>query len=370
MPWLAVLLACKDATPAAVGAIHRLTVEGGVGSGEFAAGSRVHVWAEVDPQAALATWTGEGIATPEEWNSGLEMPDHDLVVTAAVTPVSAPLVERTLALVDGDRPVLVSAPEAPSALVLFFHGASYGISQLESNAAATIRMHLVRAGYAVVAVPSQAELSAGTGGWNASLDDANPDLATVRGVVDALTGDGTLPADVPVFAWGMSSGGNFAHTVGAALPAAGVVAYCAPGTPEALAATRAPTGWYLAANDQTFPSGVAEAIAFQAALSVRGVVTELVVHPQTPLYDERFRRIAGVSEQQSADIANAIRAVGAVNAAGNWTTSGSAVLPVLDLADLDAEQRVAVGAEIEIMAADHELYDDVADRMLDFLAHL
>jgi hypothetical protein len=367
MCFLAALLACSGSEktpPPPAGGLHHLTVEGGFGGGDFSAGAQVHVWAGVDPQSEVASWSGAG--APTEWNGDVEMPDADLTLTASAVPGVAPLEERTYA----DRPVLGSFPAAPVGLVLFFHGASYATDELEDNAARTIAFHLVAAGYAVVAVPSSAELAAGTGGWNSALDESNPDLQTVHAVVDGLRADGTIDAALPVFAWGMSSGGIFAHTVGAALPTAGTVAYCAPGTAEANAATTAPTAWFMAANDQTFPTGVADASGFRDALSLRGIATDLYVHPTTPLYDERFERVTGITAAQSAAIADQIRASGSVTADGAWTRAGGAAVALLDLSEFDAEQRTAIGAEVEIMAADHELYDDVAVRMTAFLASL
>ncbi|MEQ1572266.1 MAG: hypothetical protein ABMA64_41965, partial [Myxococcota bacterium] len=196
---------------------------------------------------------------------------------------------------------------------------------------------------------------------------ANTDLRNVSALIDALRADGTLAADTPLAAWGMSSGGIFAHTVGAAGLTQVVVAHCAAGTAEANAATTAATAWYLAANDGTFPTAPADAAEFQVALTRKGVASELVVHPQTALYDERFTRVAGIDLDTSRAIAEALRDSGAVDAAGMWTTSGAAAGSGLSVPGVTGDTLTAVRAEIEIMAADHELYDDLAGRMVGFL---
>lgn len=364
------LLACTGAAPVDQQPV--LTVEDGYGGGPHPAGAAVHVWAAVDPHAELVTgWTGDTRllgASSAEWNGPLTMPEHDAALAAVIEAASAPLDPRTYALAHGDRDVLVAAAAAPVGVVLFFHGAIYSVDQLRDAAARTITFHLVRRGYTVVAVESEAEAVSGTGGWNSALA-ANPDLDNVVTLVDALRADGTLPAGAPVFAWGMSSGGMFAHTVGAGLPAAGVVAYCAPGTPEANGATRAPTAWHLAANDRTFPDGADDARLFAATLATLGILNEVLVHPPTPLYDERFLRVSGVDAERSRRIARALRAAGAVDDDDRWLVAGSEVdVDGLDGVDgLDAAAQAGVTAEIEAMAADHELYDDHAARMADFL---
>lgn len=350
-----------------------LTVDDGWGGGTYPAGTPLHVWADVDPQAAIVTgWTGDAalLDAPLEWNAGLVMPDRDATVAPTIEAVPLAIEARRYALDGGERDVLVVPADAPVGLVVFFHGASYDVDQLRSNAAATLVRHLHRAGYVVVALESELEAANGTGGWTSSLSSSrNGDLRNVEALLPALDADGTAPAGLPVVAWGMSSGAIFAHTVGAAGLASVVVAYCAAGTSEATDATGAATAWYVAAADRTIPSSPADAAADQDELAARGVPTDLVVHPALPLYDQRFLRVAGVDATTSAAIADALRAAGAVGPDDQWLLAGTEAVAAIDLAalGLDAAQQVAVGAEIEILAADHELYDDLAARMVAFV---
>jgi hypothetical protein len=157
--------------------------------------------------------------------------------------------------------------------------------------------------------------------------------------------------------------------VGAAGLVNGVVTFCAAGTDEAMAVTQAPTAWYLATYDQTFPSAVADAMDDQVDLTNRGVTTDLYVHPPTPLYDQRFERVTGVDATTSATIAQQIRTEGYVDADDLFTVPGTQVN--IDLPGfLSPAQVTAIEAEIEMMASDHELYDDVGARMVEFLAGL
>lgn len=342
-----------------------LEVVGGYGGGAHAPGAEVWVRAAVDPQRELADWEPDpALRDPAEWTTALTMPDRDLTVSARLTPVPVPAEDRSYPLPAGPRRVRVAPHPAPVGGVLFLHGARYAVDQLHDNAAWTHVMHLHRAGWAVAAPASEAETRSGTGGWDPALDPAgNVDLANVAALVDALRADETFPVDGPVVAWGMSSGGIFAHTLGAAGLVDGVVAHCAPGTPEALAVTEAPTAWFLAAADRTFPDGAAQAATFQADLRARGVRSLLVVHPVTPLHDERFTRVAGIDLALSTRLAASARAAGAPEVPVDPAS--------LDGADgLSADQLEAVNAELEITAADHELYDDHAAGMLAFVESL
>lgn len=343
-----------------------LVVDGGFGGGRYAPGTAHHVWADVDPQTEIATWSGESalLDAPGEWNAGLVLPDHDVVVTADRTPWATAPEARRYDLAGGTRDVLVLTVEAPLGLVLFFHGGAYAVDQLRTNAGIAIAHRLQQAGWVVAALESEAEAAAGVGGWDSDLDD-NTDLRNAERLVTALRDDGTVPDGLPVVAWGKSAGGIFAHTVGASGLAETVVAFCAAATDEATDVTQAHTAWFLAENDKTFPSAIADASSAQVVLDGRGLRTDLYVHPTTPLYDQRFERVAGIDPALSASLADRIRDGGFVDDDDAWLVAGTAV--DIDLSDVPAEARVAVLAEIEMMAADHELYDDVAARVVAFL---
>lgn len=330
-----------------------LTVEDGFGGGSYAPGTRVQVWADVDPHAEIVTgWTGEValLEDPLEWNSALLMPDHDVLLSPSRVTVPLKAETRTVSLASAAREITVYRPATPVGIVLFFHGARYNRTELFDAAAASVTMRLLQAGYLVVALDSEAATSAGSGGW---VDqEGSTDLLNVAALASLLRAE---LGELPVVAWGMSSGGQFAHRVGLSLPAQAVLASCAPGSSEIAAATTAATAWFLAEADPTFPTGATDAAAFAKALAARGIPAQVHVHPVTPLYDARFTRVPGIDATRSATIAAELRADGLVSES---------------VADLDAATVTAIGAEIEIMAAEHELYDDYGARMLAFLESL
>jgi hypothetical protein len=346
-----------------------VVVEHGEGGGDHLVGSTVFVAATLDPTSEIVTrWTASApLALPREWNGAVEVPAGGVVLTPEVRSVAAELTPLTWSVAAGERTGRAIRSDPPTGVVMFFHGASYSVAQLDEPAARSVLLRLVDAGYSVVAVPSEAEVLSGTGGWNAS--PGSDDHDTVEAVWDALEADGWAPPGVPRIAWGMSSGGQFAHAVGAALQLDVVLAHCAPGGTADLSATSAATGWYLAERDGTFPTAVTDARGFQAALAGRGIATDLYVHPRTPVTPLRFTRVPGVDADRSRALADALLDRGLAGADGLMLESGAeAGRALADLLAGDAaDVRAGVLAEIEILAADHELYDDAASRMVAFL---
>lgn len=346
-----------------------VTVLRGEGSGEHLPGSALRVWATLDPTAAIVTaWRADPPhAVPSEWHGWIEVPTWDVTLEPVVRAVAAPLGERSFPTRAGDRAVRIAPHPAPAGVVMFFHGAAYSTAQLDQPAARSLLLRLWDAGYTVVAPPSAAEVRDGTGGWDAS--PGSEDHATVADLWDALAADGLAPPGAPKVAWGMSSGGQFAHAVGAELGLDAVLAHCAPGDAASLGATEAATGWYLAARDGTFPTAADDARAFQDRLAGRGVPTDLHVNPPTPVTPLRFTRIPGVDEPRSRALAQLLLDRGLAGEDGLLRVTGAeAGRAVADaLADLPAAAQAGVLAEIEILAADHELYDDVGARMVAFL---
>ncbi len=358
---------------------YRLTVYDGFGAGDYPAGDGPHAWADIDPQHDLVdSWVvpedASPLYDPTEWNSAVAMPTADLSIRVETWEDARDLEEATVPLPSGDRAVLQWLPPDPSALVLYLHGASYDHAQLRSNSGAYLAHALMDANYAIVAMDSTLASTAGSGGWDDDPANAsNTDLAAVAELVELLRSQGSIAAGTPIVAMGMSSGGQFAHAVGLTLPANAVVAYCAPGRASTLEATHAPTAWFLAAADSVFPTAEADATGFAAGLDARSVENALVVHPATPLYDQRFMRVAGVDEASSAAIADDLRAGGFVDEDDLWLAPGAVVNATLQstaLAALSDTQREAIAAEIEVMAADHELYDDYTSKMMGFLRQL
>ena len=343
--------------------LRTLTVTNGYGDGAYLAGEVVHVWADVDPQTEiLSGWSGGTLTDPDEWSSDFTMPDADTTLTATTATAALPLSSTSYTLAGTARSVLYAIPSSPRGIVLFFHSALGNNTELYDNGTASVARTLYDAGFGIVAMDSDIAAIAGSGGWSDSTDDETLDLAATRELMVELAYWGT-----PVIAWGVGNGAQFAHDVGLMLPADAVLSYCAPGRRFQATTTDAPTGWFLAERDSTYLTAAEDATLYAAALTVRGINAEVHVHAPTLLYDERFTRVDGVDATLSASIAAGLLADGYADADGNWLVTGEDAVDDLSGYGLTAEQEAGVAAEIRIMAADGQLYDEDAAATLAFL---
>jgi hypothetical protein len=259
--------------------------------------------------------------------------------------------------------VLYAFPSSPRGMVIFFHSAAGNDTEIYENAAWSLASQLYDDGYGIVALDSDIATLAGTGGWGDGHDDETLDLAATRELVYYLG-----YWDIPIVAWGVGSGGNFAHTIGMMRPADAVLSFCAPGRRFTDEYTDAPTAWFLAERDSYYPDADDLADLAAAGMEARGIETAVYVHPPTPLYDERFTRVSGIDAATSTEIADAIRAAGYVDSDGEWLVTGDDAASVdLSSLGLTTAQKNGVKAEIRIMAADGVMYDDYAAEVLDFL---
>ena len=118
------------------------------------------------------------------------------------------------------------------------------------------------------------------------------------------------------------------------------------------------------------------ALANSASLTARGVSSVALLHAATPLFDERFVRVAGVSTTQSRALAAELRAAGCLDADQRFTQTSSEIVSLATaapgrfptLAALTATQQRDVISQIAVMRAEHEMFSDWASRTLRWFA--
>jgi len=372
----------------------KLEVGNGFGSGSYAAGSTVHVWAELSPSRQLLTgWTGDDalLKEPREWHTTLVMPARDANVSATLEDI-----DTTLEVVDfkgtttTTKKIRRLASPAGKGLMLLLHGTGGSSKLAEGPEARYLILAAYKRGYSVVA-PEAEEVAAGDLNndgkirWNASIAQGNVDFANLDALVAELVQTGWLPDKVPLFSVGMSNGGATSISLGAVAAAPGaaqlphlrfgaVVSYCASGQKSPAGITTTPSAWLLCAHDDNDEVSNADAHTSSESLGARGVATLIDEHPASPLYDERFLR-ADVDLAVSKALAADLRSKG-------WVDASSMFLkPSLELAAamqaepqgypafvaLTGAQRSLVLDQIRVMTAEHQLYSDWANRTLDFL---
>ena len=116
----------------------------------------------------------------------------------------------------------------------------------------------------------------------------------------------------------------------------------------------------------------AEARANEAAMRGRGVPTDDVQHPPSPLYDERLARIDGIDEATSGAMASELRAAGFVDGAGFITVDGDEIAETV-LANPAAFPTIssnprgnAIRSQIKTVRAEHSMDADYTPRNTDF----
>lgn len=382
------------APPPAVCALNLLTVGNGYGSGIYPSGSTVHVFAAVQPQNQLVTsWTGDAglLDDPLEWHSTLVMPAADASVTATIVARPVSLAVSTYTGTTA-RPKTVRSliPAGARGLVLFLHGTSGDDTFITKEESFYVALRALESGYGVLGTEAEEAVAGDLNGdgklrWDASLASSNVDLGNLDSLIASLRASGAIGPTTPLLVLGMSNGGSMAVSLGAvgAAPSAATfpnlrfaaaISFCAEARSTAVALTTTPTAWLLCANDDNDEVDNATAAANSAALAARGVPTMLGLHPASPLYDQRFVRVPGVTLATSLALAADARAAGFVGADGFFVTPTDDLIAAVtanpslmpSLVGLPGGVQLDVIDQVRAMQAEHQMYSDWAYRAVAF----
>lgn len=370
-----------------------VSVSGGAGSGSYLPGSTVHVWSSVSTADGVARrWSGDVglLAEPDEWHTTFVMPDRDVTLVANTTTQRVPLTVATFTGVTSEpKTVRYHFPPRMRGVVLFSHGTGGSSNYIEATETFPIALALVADGYGVLSTEAEESVAGDLNGdgklrWSHRPLTTNVDLGNLAAMFADFEARGLIPAGTPKFALGMSAGGSFSHflgTVGATpvassfpqLRFAAVVSYCADASAAGSATLSVtPSAWFMCgAEDHPEVSNVA-ARANEATLRGRGIPTDYVEHPPSPLYDARFARIDGIDAATSAAIATELRSAGLVDEAG-FISVDADVIASMVLANPAAFPTItsnprgnAIRSQIKAMRAEHSMYSDYTRRNIDF----
>jgi hypothetical protein len=372
----------------------RLEVRNGYGSGVYTAGDTVHLWSAVSTTDGVALpWRGDASAlkAPKEWHTTMVMPARDVTLTANGTAQALKLnVDHFLGATNVSKTVRYYFPPAMRGVVLFSHGTGGSSTFIESTEAFAIALALVRKGYGVIGTECEEAASGNPGPdgkarWNASrFATSNVDLQNLEVLFAGLERKRLIPAGTPKYALGMSNGGAQSLFLGAvsaskvardfpSLRFRAVVSYCADGsTTKAPTLSTTPSAWYMAGAEDHPEVSNAEAKQNSQVMGQRGVPTEYLENPPSPMYNERFSRIAGISPETSTAMVQELRAAGFIDADGFVNTDGDVVAKAV--ADnpsgfpVISEQKSpgAVRSQIKAVRAEHAMYADLTQRTIDW----
>lgn len=372
---------------------YMVSVSGGYGSGSYQPGATVHVWSAVSTTDGVAQrWSGDVglLAEPDEWHTSFVMPTHDVSLVAnSSAQVLALVVEAHTGVTSVPKTVRYYFPPAMRGVVVFSHGTGGDSRFIEGTESFPLALALVADGYGVVSTEAEESAAGDQNGdgkqrWTTRPVATNVDLGNLQELFEDFESRGLIPAGTPKFALGMSAGGAFSHFLGtlAATPVAAgfpqlrfeaVISYCADATASrsALLSTT-PSAWFMCADDDNPEVCNADARANEATMRSRGVPTDYVEHPPSPLYDERFTRISGIDAVTSAAIAAELRAAGFVDAAGFLTVDGDEVAAQVaaNRADFPViathRSAKALRSQLKAMRAEHMMYADYTHRTIEW----
>lgn len=176
-----------------------------------------------------------------------------------------------------------------------------------------------------------------------------------------------MSAAAPIFATGISNGGAFAPRVSRALNFRGTAIFIAAGTINVMSQTTIPTIWLLMQNDTVIGSeGSQQALSNFQNLLGRGIPAQYNVLAPSPVYPERFWRIAGLTAQDSRLIYDALKQNGFLDGRDyliqNPKTSNWQNLIPAQFNSYSNE----IASQLEICYTEHNFYSDYDRRVLDF----
>lgn len=371
-----------------------LEVVNGYGSGVYKVGQTVHVWSAASTINEVAMpWTADAslLNEPGEWHSTLVMPAHDVRIVANTQQQDLYLaVEQFHGSTNVPKAVRYYFPPAMRGVVIFSHGTGGSSKFIEGTEAFVIALALVQKGYGVLSTESEEAASGNPGPdgksrWNTRFVSDNVDLQNLQILLSDLETRGLIPFATPKFALGMSAGGAQSHFLGAISASAiassfpqlrfeAVVSYCADATGSRSAAiSTTPSAWFMCGAEDNPEVSNEQARENSRTLASRGIPVDFIAHPPSPLYDERFTRIAGIGTGTSMAMAAELHAAGFVDDAGFINTNGDVITQFI--VDNPASFPVIVGqsgklrdirAQLKAMRAEHTMYSDYTQRTINW----
>ena len=370
---------------------YTLTVNNGYGSGTYAVGDTVHIWAKEFPaNAVYDKWTGDiaPLEMPTEWHTTVVMPASNVNVTAnfkAFTPFTITFDSIQAQVIK--KPVYSYFPANYYGVIYFFHGtgghASNWINSLEYRqminqaVADSFAFIVTEADEATTGIDANGD---GKLRWSTyPLDSVtNVDMANIKIITDTFINRGYMNRNTKRFSIGMSNGGAYSASCSYLFGFNAGISYCAQGLVPVFAASTVPFQFCMAkydANDNVGPVGNANALSNANQLASRNICSRYYLHDKSPVYPERFMRIAGVTLAKSQGVLNDLVSNGMVDANNNLIllpdTIVSRYLATPSLFPgfnaLTPLQRSEIPSQIKATYADHQFYSDYNALSLAFL---
>lgn len=330
---------------------------------------RANIWADPDPtNMVFDRWTGDTTLVEDIYSASSFVNPRSKNISLTATYKAAPtwsLTEETINGVD----VLYYIPQNPVGIIFRFHGSGGSAqSTLSSVESRLFSNDAVAAGYGIIALDSS---DRATGDWSFLPPPNNPDLNNVQAVITNFRQRGIISQADPIVAQGTSRGGVFSSMAAYYMNFQADAIYIAYAVDAVVQLTPVPTIFCVAANDDqelVGPTGNQRAHDQAIALQNRGVLSSFNLHQASPVYPERFWRVANLTKNDSHNIYNALKAGGYLDGRdylidnprnSNWQS----VIP--------AQYQLYIsglGTVLGAAYANHGFFSDYDSRVLQFYA--
>ena len=343
-----------------------VTVNAGSGDGSHKGQPFVHVWADPAPVGMVFDrWTGDTTLLQKTRESHTKLRTANLNLAITATYRSAPAWTPTFEQLNGIQMGHHFPPQL-AGVIFHFHGQGGSANLLFNNLERRIFANeAVAEGYAVVALDSADRINRD---WSTSNEIAtNPDIQNVQAAIDLFISRGLITASTPLFAHGFSKGAGFSPRVARALSFRATSMNLLAGTPDIINITTIPIIWSMAVNDGTIMSaGVQQSYTNYQNLVSRGIPAQHHRSVPSPVYPERFWRIAGLTAVDSQAIHAALKQNGFIDGRGflvaDPDTSGwESAIPAQYNSFVNS-----IRDQLRICYAEHTFYSDHNRRVLDF----
>ncbi|MEZ5422558.1 MAG: hypothetical protein R2682_05615 [Pyrinomonadaceae bacterium] len=328
---------------------------------------RANIWADPSPtNMVFDRWVGDTTLVEDATSASSFVNPRSKNISLTATYKPAPPWSYTEETINGVD-VLYYIPQNPTGIIFRFHGSGGSAqSTLSSVESRLFSNDAVAAGYGIIALDSTDRV---TGDWSFLPPPNNPDINNVQAIITNFTQRGLISPSDPLLAQGTSRGGVFSSMVVYFLNFRADAIYIAYGVDAVMPLTTVPTIFCVAANDDqdlVGPEGNQRAYTQSMNLQIRGIMSSFNKHPASPVYPERFWRLANLTKTDSHNIYNALKAGGFLDGRDYLldnprNTNWQAVIP-LQYQPYISGITTILGAAY----ANHGFYSDYNSRVLRF----
>ena len=364
-----------------------LWVDDGYSSGLYMPNDTLHIWSDLNPLTmTFQEWTGDTslLDDPKEWHTKFIMPDNDVHFYAlhdSTGPIEFEY--EVIQGVENLKNVYYKFPDNSIGTIFFFHGGSGNAEGIIQRVEVTQFFHnAFEQGYGLMITESEDQTLGDLNGdgntpWmlNPWTVDGNIDIANIQTLIDTFTVRGYMVPQKPIYASGVSNGGNFSSVVAHSLNFNASAMYSSQGNPlELYQVTETPTIFCPAKYDPALGGGNWAAQINFNILQSRDIPSAFYELDRSPAYEQRFARIPGVNHSLSSNIFNEFLSMQFIDNDHYFTALSDSIkylymtspdtFSILNTLSFPTIRHVL--DQVKVMTADHSFFSDYNQRVLSF----